>query len=37
VDELRWLSLADAIGLLSYSHDRDLLESVRTPLTNASE
>ena len=37
VDELRWLSLADAIGLLSYSHDRDLLESVRTPLTKASE
>lgn len=37
VDELRWLSLADAIGLLSYSHDRDLLESVRTPLAKASE
>jgi 8-oxo-dGTP diphosphatase len=37
VDELRWLPLADALQLLSYSHDRDLLESVQTPLTKASE
>jgi 8-oxo-dGTP diphosphatase len=28
VDELRWLALDDALGLLSYSHDRDLLASV---------
>jgi len=25
VDELRWLPLADALALLSYAHDRDLL------------
>ena len=31
VDELRWPTLADAFALLSYSHDRDLLESVQTP------
>jgi 8-oxo-dGTP diphosphatase len=31
VDELRWLPLAEAVQLLSYSHDRELLESVRTP------
>lgn len=37
VDELRWPSLGDAGRLLSYSHDRDLLESVQTPLTKASE
>ena len=30
VDELRWLSLGDAVALLSYSHDWDLLESVLT-------
>jgi 8-oxo-dGTP diphosphatase len=32
VDELRWLPLAEAGRLLSYSHDRELLESVQTPL-----
>ena len=37
VDELRWPSLADAVRLLSYSHDRELLESVQSPLTRASE
>ncbi|MGD0984539.1 MAG: NUDIX hydrolase [Acidimicrobiales bacterium] len=37
VDELLWPSLADAVGLLSYSHDRELLESVRTPLTKTTE
>ena len=26
VDELRWLPLAEAVALLSYSHDRELLE-----------
>ena len=35
VDELRWCSLADALALLSYSHDRDLLEAVQTPSTQA--
>jgi 8-oxo-dGTP diphosphatase len=33
VDELRWLLVADAVELLSYPHDRELLESVQTPLT----
>jgi len=28
VDELRWLPLADARRLLTYPHDRDLLQSV---------
>ena len=37
VDELRWPSLGDAGRLLSYSHDRDLLESVQAPLTTAAE
>jgi 8-oxo-dGTP diphosphatase len=37
VDELRWSTLADAVRLLSYSHDRDLLESLQTPLTKASQ
>jgi 8-oxo-dGTP diphosphatase len=37
VDELRWPSLADAVALLSYSHDRDLLESVQNPLTKRGE
>ncbi|MGO9965106.1 MAG: NUDIX hydrolase [Acidimicrobiales bacterium] len=37
VDELRWPSLTDAAALLSYSHDRELLESVRSPLTKADE
>jgi 8-oxo-dGTP diphosphatase len=37
VDELRWHPLADAARLLSYSHDRDLLESVQAPLTTATE
>lgn len=37
VDELRWVSRAEAIALLSYPHDRDLLRSalelgVRTPV-----
>jgi 8-oxo-dGTP diphosphatase len=31
VDQLVWPSLADAAGLLSYSHDRDLLESIGSP------
>ncbi|MGA3353591.1 MAG: NUDIX hydrolase [Acidimicrobiales bacterium] len=33
VDELRWLPLADAVVLLSYPHDRELLEAVQMPLT----
>jgi 8-oxo-dGTP pyrophosphatase MutT (NUDIX family) len=37
IDELRWPPLADAARLLSYSHDRDLLESVQAPLTTAAE
>ncbi|MBU3674445.1 MAG: NUDIX hydrolase [Solirubrobacteraceae bacterium] len=28
VDELRWLAPAEAVGLLSYPHDRDLVEGV---------
>ena len=28
VDELRWLAPAEAVGLLSYPHDRDLVGSV---------
>lgn len=31
VDELRWLPLGDAAHLLSYPHDRELLDSVGTP------
>jgi 8-oxo-dGTP diphosphatase len=27
VDELHWLSLDDALGMLSYDHDRDLLRA----------
>ena len=37
IDELRWPPLAVAARLLSYSHDRDLLESVQAPLTTAAE
>jgi 8-oxo-dGTP pyrophosphatase MutT (NUDIX family) len=29
VDEVRWLTPADADGLLSYEHDRELLREVR--------
>lgn len=29
VDELRWLAPADAMKLLSYEHDRDLVEGVK--------
>ena len=29
VDELRWLDPAGAAELLSYDHDRDLLEAVK--------
>lgn len=32
VDQQRWLSLGRAVKLLSYPHDRDLLESVGNPL-----
>jgi 8-oxo-dGTP pyrophosphatase MutT (NUDIX family) len=32
VDQQRWLSPAQAIKLLSYAHDRDLLGSVGNPL-----
>ena len=28
VDELRWLSAAEALELLDYEHDRDLVRSV---------
>jgi 8-oxo-dGTP diphosphatase len=31
VDEIRWCSPADAVGLLSYDHDRDLVGAMRTP------
>jgi 8-oxo-dGTP diphosphatase len=34
VDELRWLPLTEAVGTLSYRHDRELLDSVRAPLTS---
>ena len=37
VDELRWLPIGDAVRLLSYGHDRELLESVNVPLTKATE
>jgi 8-oxo-dGTP diphosphatase len=37
VDELRWLPLAEAVQLLSYSHDRELLNSIQMPLTKANE
>jgi 8-oxo-dGTP diphosphatase len=30
VDEVRWLAPADADGLLSYEHDRELLRAVTT-------
>jgi 8-oxo-dGTP diphosphatase len=32
VDQQRWLSLGQAVKLLSYPHDRDLLLSVGSPL-----
>jgi 8-oxo-dGTP diphosphatase len=32
VDELRWLPIPAAVAILSYPHDRQLLESVHTPL-----
>lgn len=28
VDEIRWLPVAEAAALLSYAHDRDLLDSI---------
>lgn len=31
VDEIRWCSAAEAVGLLSYVHDRDLVSAMRTP------
>jgi 8-oxo-dGTP pyrophosphatase MutT (NUDIX family) len=31
VDEVRWLEPADAARLLSYQHDRDLLQRLRLP------
>ena len=37
VDELRWLPLGDAVSLLSYSHDRELLESVQAPVTSGDD
>ena len=37
VDELRWLPLADAVQLLSYEHDRELLESVNIPPATSTE
>jgi len=37
VDELVWPSLADAAALLSYPHDRELLESVSTPLAKGDD
>jgi hypothetical protein len=37
VDELRWLHLAEAVGLLSYAHDAELLASVQVPLTKTSD
>ena len=37
VDELRWLAVPEALALLSYPHDRELLESVQTPLTTADD
>lgn len=37
VDELRWLAIEQALALLSYPHDRDLLESVQTPLATADD
>ena len=29
VDEVRWAPLSEAVELLSYPHDRDLIESIR--------
>jgi len=37
VDDLRWLTLADTVRLLSYPHDCELLESVNIPLAKATE
>ena len=37
VDELRWLPVAEAVGMLSYPHDRELLASVQTPLTTSGD
>ncbi len=37
VDELRWQPLGEAVSLLSYPHDRELLESIRTPLMRAGQ
>ena len=31
VDELRWCSISDALGLLSYAHDRELLARAGGP------
>ena len=33
VDEMRWLSPADAVGVLSYPHDRELVRSAAEQLT----
>ena len=33
VDEMRWLSPADAVGVLSYPHDRKLVRSAAEQLT----
>jgi len=37
VDELAWLPLAEASGLLSYAHDRELLASVLAPATTTGD
>jgi 8-oxo-dGTP diphosphatase len=31
IDEIRWLPLADAVKLLSYDHDRPVLEALPSP------
>ena len=34
VDEVRWVPLEDAVGLLTYEHDRDLVVQVATERTS---
>jgi 8-oxo-dGTP diphosphatase len=34
VDEVRWLTLDDARSLLSYRHDRDVLDALPVPATS---
>jgi len=33
IDELRWLPVPEALGLLSYDHDRPVVEALHSPAT----